>query len=423
MDDDTRPAAPEGSEPSAPLDPSDPGLPAPAAGAPGFAVPPVPTPPRTRRRRIGPVLGWVALVLAVVVVWGGQLIHIDYYTEAPGDAVPVQPLVAIEGGPSYDSEGSFMLLFIRRRDRISLLRYVQARLDPDVDVERGDYDEPFQSPADLDALSQSDMTRAQFAARKLALERIGEEVEVLDGLVVTSVVAGRPAADVLEPGDVILAADGEEIAPGDPDDVLTSTIRGHEIGESVELTFERDGERRTESVRTVSNGVVDDPQPLIGVLADVRYEYPFEIRFEGQIEQIGGPSAGLAMTLALLDELTPGELSGGGDVAVTGTIDVAGNVGNVGRVDLKAKAAAARGATLMLVPTCFPPGDEDAYASRADFELATAFKESCDAEVRRARRAVDEVVEVATLDEALAALEEHGGDPVPKASASALRTA
>lgn len=386
----------------------------PPFGPPVLAVPGPEQIRRTRRRRRFGIAGWVALVLAVVLVWAGQLIRIDYYTEAPGDAVPVQPLVAIDGAPSYESDGSFMLLYIRRRDRITLLRYVQAWLDPDIDARSFDYDQPFQSPEDQDALSQSDMTRAQFAARKLALERIGEQVEVLDGLVVTSVVEGKPASKVLQAGDVVLAIDGRDIGPGDPDDVLTSTIRSHDIGDDITVTFERDGERRTESITTVSNGASgEDEKPYIGILLDVRYDYPFAIEFEGQIETIGGPSAGLAMTLALLDELTEGELSGGGDVAVTGTIDVDGNVGNVGRVDLKAKAAARRGATLMLVPTCHEPAEPDAYASRADYESVLEFKRSCDEQVRKADDAVDTVVEVATLDEALAALEAHGGDPVP----------
>ncbi len=378
---------------------------------------------RSRRRKVGAIIGWVALVTAVVAIWAAQLIRIDYYTEAPGDAVAVQPLLEIDGAPAYESDGSFMLLYIRRRDRITLLRYFQAWIDPDVDARQKDYDEPNESPAELDALSESDMTRAQFAARKLALERIGEEVDILDGLVVTSVVSTRPAADVLEPGDVLLAIDGKPVPPGDPDNVFTTTIRSREIGDSVEVTFERDGETRTESIDTVSNGGEGDQEfPVIGLLADVRYEYPFEIAFRGEIESIGGPSAGLAMALALLDELTPGELSGGGDVAVTGTIDADGNVGNVGRVDLKAKAAARRGAVLMLVPLCRPLAEADAYGSPADYELARDFKESCDAEVRRADAAIDTVVEVATLDEALAVLAEHGGDPMPGVAPTTTRS-
>ena len=41
---------------------------------------------------------------------------------------------------------------------------------------------------------------------------------------------------------------------------------------------------------------------------------------------VGGPSAGLAFTLTIIDELSAGDLTGGEEVAVTGTIDGLGNV-------------------------------------------------------------------------------------------------
>ena len=43
-----------------------------------------------------------------------------------------------------------------------------------------------------------------------------------------------------------------------------------------------------------------------------------------------GPSAGLAFTLSILDLLTPGELTGGGRVAVTGEILPDGSIGPIG---------------------------------------------------------------------------------------------
>lgn len=373
-------------------------------------VPEPPAPPR-RKRRVLAAAGWTLLVLAAVGVWAGQVIRIEYYTEAPGDAVAVQPLVAVDGAPEFEADGSFLLLYIRRGDHITLWRYLQARIDPDIDVKKTDYSKPGESEADLDALSVSDMTSAQIAAKKLALERIGESITVLPGVVVTSVVGNRPAAEYLQPGDVILAVDGTTIGPGEGG-LLADTITAHEPGETVSIRFERGGDERTVEIETTSNGA-SPPKAIIGVLADARYEFPIDVAFEGEIERIGGPSAGLAMTLALLDELTPGELTGGGNVAVTGTIDIDGNVGNVGRVDLKAKAAARRGAELMLVPTCHPAAEPDAYASRADYEAVVDFVRSCRAEVRRAADAVDTVIEVATLDEALAALAAHGGDALP----------
>ena len=65
---------------------------------------------------------------------------------------------------------------------------------------------------------------------------------------------------------------------------------------------------------------------------------------------VGGPSAGLAFTLGVMDVLTPGELTGGKLVAVTGTIDSDGSVGPIGGLVHKVDAARHAGATLFLVP-------------------------------------------------------------------------
>jgi PDZ domain-containing protein len=110
---------------------------------------------------------------------------------------------------------------------------------------------------------------------------------------------------------------------------------------------------------------------------------------------VGGPSAGLAFTLAIIDDLTPGDLTGGADVAVTGTINSDGTVGPVGGTGQKAAAVRAQGYDVFLVPS-------------ADYEAAE-------------RRAGDvDVIAVDTLDEALAALADQGGnvDDLPQPAAS-----
>ena len=49
-------------------------------------------------------------------------------------------------------------------------------------------------------------------------------------------------------------------------------------------------------------------------------------------QDIGGPSAGLSMTLGIMDKLSSGRLTGNRIVAATGTIDENGDVGDVGGV-------------------------------------------------------------------------------------------
>ncbi len=75
---------------------------------------------------------------------------------------------------------------------------------------------------------------------------------------------------------------------------------------------------------------------------------PFTVSFN--LADVGGPSAGLMFSLAVVDKLSPGALNGGMHVAGTGTIDSDGVVGPIGGITHKLTAAAEGGAELFLVP-------------------------------------------------------------------------
>jgi len=129
-------------------------------------------------------------------------------------------------------------------------------------------------------------------------------------------------------------------------------LASHSAGQTVVLDVERgDGG----SVVSVELELVESPaepgRALIGVEADVRVEageVPVEVNIDSG--SIGGPSAGLALTLGVIDLLTPGELTGERKVAATGTMSFDGSVGAIGEVDQKAVAAERAGVDLFLVP-------------------------------------------------------------------------
>jgi Lon-like protease len=340
------------------------------------------------------------IVLGLVVVMGltaiaGFVIHVPYTTIAPGDALSLPPLVTIKGAPTYaTTRGDIRLLFVREAANVSLWRYVQARLDSDIDIVKDGVANPGKlTPSQVNDEGQQQMADAKSSATAVALEAAGYKVGIDPGLVVSDLFPDLPAIKTLRWGDVILAADGHTIARAAD---LTTVIAKHRAGEQVIFTVLRAAKRMTVRVPVATN----QGRKVVGVLVSPRFTFPFEVKVD--TSDIGGPSAGLAMTLSIFDDLTPGNLTGGARVAVTGTIDPQGNVGEIGGIEQKAVAARAAGVSVFIVPRCSPDDSAVALAScKADLAAAT----------KRAGSKIA-VKPVATFAQALVVLRDAGGAPV-----------
>jgi PDZ domain-containing protein len=231
------------------------------------------------------------------------------------------------------------------------------------------------------------MTSSQQIATTVALEKLGYDVSITGtGAIADRVVAGSPARGALRLDDVIVAVDGEPVTRADQ---VGELVREREPGDTVRFTVDRGD--RTLDVDVTTTEAEDGPHrgdAFVGiqvVTRDEQVDFPIDVEIDAG--RVSGPSAGLAFTLAVLDEMTPGNLTGGDDVAVTGAITLDGSVTEVGGVAQKAVAARDAGARLMLVP-------------RPEVDLA------------RERAGDMPVAGVRTLDDALRALRRHGGDPL-----------
>lgn len=357
--------------------------------------PPAAAPPRLSR------LWWVAGPLLTVLTAALVALAIrptHYYAFLPGSARDVEPLITFaassDGGsvPKVQpAEGDvlFVTVSLRRPSGIETLSRLTdhtAEVVPEDQVNGG------QSSDQNRQFNLQLMTDSKDKAAKVALERAGYAVEVTSaGAVVTDLDPSYPVAAVLTPGDTIVGIDGTELH--DVEGVRTA-IAAHRPGDSLTLrVIPFQGEARTVTAKLVARPD-DATKAMLGVTLQDRPSYRFPFRVQIDSEQVGGPSAGLAFTLAILDRLTPGNLIGPETVAVTGTIELDGSVGPVGGVTQKTEAAIAEGAKLFLVPPD---------------ELADATK---------AARGRLEVRSVSSLDEALAALAEAGGDPLPAPAAT-----
>lgn len=294
----------------------------------------------TERSRSRALIAAGALFLAlgvIVVAWNIPLPLIAY---SPGPVTDAVDAVVVEGAPVYDSDGELIQLTVAGQD-INAFEAVVAAVDPSVDVlarnlvRRPDETDEQYRRRNLRLMDQSTAT-----AISVALDRLQPEEK--PKVFITGYAADTPAGDVLEIGDRIVGLGGERIRRRA--EQLAGVLEGMSPGDVVPIEVERDGEILRFEVELVPSEE-DRARPIIGIF--VR-ELPFWVEIESGT--VGGPSAGMMYSLAIIDALTPGSLTGGRVVAGTGTVDVDGNVGNIGGVRQKVVASEAAGAEYMLVP-------------------------------------------------------------------------
>lgn len=336
------------------------------------------------RRRRWWIIGAVVLLL-IGVVAAGLLVRLPYYALEPGTVRPTEDSITVSGAESFASDGKIEFTTVAIH-QITPFDAVAAWFDDDVVVLA---EEELLGPRTAEENRQFNiqlMDTSKLDAVRVALVKLGYDVPItVTGQTVVDVTAGTPADGVLELGDVIVSVDGASILEmADLNDALAPTRPGDEVV----LGIERDGTDGAIDVPLVLGKRPDErEQGFIGVNLsprDLSYDFPFQVEIDSG--NIGGPSAGLAFTLSVLDVLTPGELTGGDRVAVTGTILGDGTVGPVGGVEQKAAAVRAAGIKLFLVPV----GEGDLAREYGGDSLT--------------------VIEVATLDDALAALDDAGGN-------------
>lgn len=336
------------------------------------------------RRRVRSYVAVGLVVVLIAFVISASVVPLPYYAFKPGAVRDTESLISVGDDTAvFPAEGSISYTTVSLR-QATLFGLVQGWLDDDIEVHPedevlGDRDADENRTFNLALMDDSKNVAAQ-----VALEKLGYEVPVnCDGMQVAQVSPGTGADGVLEPADTIVSVDGE---PLDQPDDLARVMEGKAPGDRVTLGVEKPGEPAADVEVELSADPQDAQRGIIGVAVqprNVTYDFPVDLSID--TGDVGGPSAGLAFTLGILDDLTPGELTGGEDIAVTGTIQPDGTVGPVGGTGQKAAAVRDAGIGTFLVP-------------RADYEAAEA-------------RAGDvDVIPVDDVEDALAALADLGGN-------------
>ena len=321
------------------------------------------------------------LVLAIILLIM-SFIKLPFYITQPGMASELEPIIKVENGFD-DEKGSFSLTTVRF-GRANPLTYVWAKVNefyyihPLEDIKRED-----ESDKDYMNRQLHMMEVSQEAAISVAYEKANKKVEyTFHGIYVDGVIKNMPAASKLEVGDRIYKVDSLEFQTAEE---FIEYVAKKKEGEEVMITFEREGKR--DEVKITLSAFPDQPEKIgLGISLVTDRQMDVEPEIELQTEEIGGPSAGLMMSLEIYNQLTEGDLTKGYQIAGTGTINAEGIVGPIGGISQKIVAADKEGIDIF-----FAPNENGDQASNYNEAVETGKKIGTDMEI----------IPVDTFDEAI----------------------
>lgn len=307
----------------------------------------------------------VALALLVALVAVGRFVTVPYVILLPGPVTdtlgnvpavdtangqPGGPVISISGTRTQPTNGHLYLTTVsvlpgHCDTHPSLWQAVKAWFSATQTVEPEQVEcPPGQSSQQVQAQAEQQMTESQIRAvvaafTELGYKSTGNRVEI------ASVMSNVPAAGQLQRGDVIETAGGKPIRSVSQ---LQAAVQSKPVGSSITLTILRNNASAQVTTTTVKSS---QGRPAIGIGVRVAPTFNGVVATIGiDPHVIGGPSAGTALALGIVDKLTPGGLTGGRTIAGTGTVSATGKVGPIGGIQQKVAAAAAAHATVFFAP-------------------------------------------------------------------------
>jgi len=298
--------------------------------------------------------GLVLLVATAAVLW---IVPSDYYLFLPDTAKPVAPLVSVQGGkdPSGDSGVYYDAVIVRRAKLFEQLFHFVHEGETLVKADQVNPPGTSDQQAHLENLRE--MASSQQIAGAVALKYLGYKVVVqAKGALIEDVAPGSPAAKAqLEPTEIIETIDGKQVRTiGD----VRRLMAAHRPGDRVRVGIRTGEGLETRTVATVegcttppggTECVPDPKRAILGVVVKTAAQIKLPIPVKIDAGQIGGPSAGLAFALDVLEELRH-DVTRGYKVAATGELDTDGTVEPIGGVKQKAIGVRRAGVDVFLVP-------------------------------------------------------------------------
>lgn len=321
------------------------------------------------------------LLLLALVLMACVALPIPYYIEAPGSTIKLDTLVKVNGQKDKFS-GSFSLTSVGIR-QATVATALFAKTQTFSDLVTKEELMGTASDDDYNRIQNFYMESSQNNAITAALH-LAKKPFKMDylGVYVLGIEENSAFYGKIKIGDTVVKVDSK---PFKSSDDFMKYVQSKKVGDQVTITYLQDGKEKTAQGALIK--LPSNNKAGIGITLTDHTQVNSQEKVQFDVDNIGGPSAGLMFTLEIYQQLMDQDLRNGHEIAGTGTIDSQGNVGQIGGIDKKVVSASESGAEIFFAPADLEKGDTNYQeAKKAAAKIKTKMKV---VSVKTAQEAVD----------------------------------
>ncbi len=280
----------------------------------------------------------IIIVISTIVF----LIPFPYYINAPGGLIDMSKRIKMDN--IYESKGSINMAYVTElKATIPTLIVAYFKKTWDV-VKINDIKYDNQTIEEMNFRNRMLLKEAGNNAIIVAYNKLGRTAKIVNQDLIITYVDEKANTD-LKIGDIIVEIEGYEVNNYSS---LTSIVQKYEEGDTIKIKVKKD-DKVIDKQATL---YFDYDRVVIGIVLtpDLTLETLPKINLKFENSE-SGPSGGLMTAIAIYDSLTKTDLTKGRKIVGTGTIDIDGNVGNIGGVEYKLIGAVKEKADIFLVPS------------------------------------------------------------------------
>ena len=279
-------------------------------------------------------------LLAILVVIFISNYRLPYYVSAPGGVINISDRIEYDDLKNYD--GSLNMLYVTQYEAtipIYLMSYVFSDWDLE-SIEKSQISN--ESYAEIDMRNKIMLDNSINNAIYVAYTAAGKNIEIKSK---KTYVVGTLVDIDLKIGDELLEINDNKI---DNLSMIKELINEYEIGDTLKFKIKRNDDIKEVKIKIKNIEGVKG----IGIVLITNYEYEVDPEIELKFKKSeSGSSGGLMMALSIYSAISGEDILKGRNIAGTGTIDINGNVGEIGGIKYKIIGAVKKKMDVVLVPS------------------------------------------------------------------------